>query len=124
MSKTSRAAQALAVVLARVPEPDASNGHFRILDSWTESDDTICVVYEGWWTEAPTGLRRRLDPDLSVNVMAGQILDAELGEPPGAMLDGVDPDANGIRWWEGEPPEWWKRDLKRRQERVAGDAES
>lgn len=114
MSTSTRAAEALAAVLAHVPSPTEDNGHLRILDSWTEGEDTICVVYEGWWEEGTIGLRRRIDDDLPVSWVVGQILEAELGEPPGGMLDGVEPDENGIVWWHGEPPEWWKNDLLNR----------
>jgi len=105
----TRADEALAEVLARIPPPDEDNGHLQILDTWSEGDDTICVVYRGWWYEGTLGLRRKIDADLPLSRVVGQILDAELGEPVGRMIDGVAPDANGITWWHGEPPEWWRR---------------
>jgi len=108
VTKTSRAAQALAKVLQRFPPPDEDNGDLLLLDSWTEGDDTICIVYRGWWHEGTLGLRRKIDADLPLSAVVAQILDAELGEPPGGMVEGVEPDSDGITWWEGEPREWWR----------------
>ncbi|WP_408895760.1 hypothetical protein ACJ5H2_12675 [Nocardioides sp. R1-1] len=108
MTERSRATAALAEVLANLPPPSPDNGDLRILDSWTEGDDTICLVYKGWWEDGTLGLRRRIDPDVSVRDVVAQILNAELGEPPGGMIEGVEPDDDGIVWWHGEPRAWWR----------------
>jgi hypothetical protein len=106
---TSRAAQALASIVDHFPAPDEYNGNLQLVDSWTEGEDTICIVYEGWWHGGRLGLRRMIDSDLPVDVVVGQVLEAELGEPPGAMIDGVVEDSDGVTWWAGEPREWWHR---------------
>ncbi|MFJ6564558.1 hypothetical protein ACIQMV_32830 [Streptomyces sp. NPDC091412] len=111
MPTPTRAEEALAAVLAGVPRPSEENGDLRILDSWTVGEDTICVAYQGWWEDGTIGLRRRIDDDLPVSWVVGQILDAELGEPPGGLIEGAEPDSRGIVWWHGEPPEWWKNAL-------------
>jgi len=46
---------------------------------------------------------------LPLDIVVRQILDAELGEPPGLLVEGVAPDSSGITWWHGEPPGWWRR---------------
>ena len=105
----TQAAQVLAAVLERLPAADEDNGGFHVLDSWTEGDDTICLVYRGWWHGGTLGLRRRIDADLPLDIVVGQILGAELGEPPGLLVEAVAPDSSGITWWHGEPPGWWRR---------------
>ncbi|MFJ4551820.1 hypothetical protein ACIP4X_21810 [Streptomyces sp. NPDC088817] len=87
MPTPTRAEEALAAVLAGVPRPSEENGDLRILDSWTVGEDTICVAYQGWWEDGSIGLRRRIGDDLPVSWVVGQILDAELGEPPGGMIE-------------------------------------
>ena len=109
MTQTSQAGEALAEVLARVPPPGEDNDNFQVLDSWTEGHDTICIVYRGWWEQDTLGLRREIDADQPLSRVVGQILDAELGEPPGRLIDGVEPDESGIVWWRGEPREWWSK---------------
>jgi hypothetical protein len=102
------AARVLAAVLEGIPAPTEDNGNFRVVDSWTEGDDFICVVYRGWWHESILGLRRRIEADVPLDDMIGKILDAELGEPPGALVEDVEPDSDGITWWQGEPRQWWR----------------
>lgn len=109
MTTTSRAAEALTAVLSGVFPPSEDNGQLRVLNSWTEDDEVICVVYQGWWFEGLLGLRRRIDDDLPLDVVVLQIVASELGEPVGRMVEGVEPDSDGITWWEGEPREWWPR---------------
>ncbi len=104
----SRADAALARVLAGIAPPSEDNGNLKIVDSWTDGAITIWVVYTGWWFKGTLGLRRELDLDLPVSRVVDQILDAELGEPPGRLIDGVEPDENGIVWWHGEPAKWWR----------------
>ncbi|MFJ4513677.1 hypothetical protein [Streptomyces sp. NPDC088816] len=87
MPTPTRAEEALAAVLAGVPRPSEENGDLRILDSWTVGEDTICVAYQGWWEDGSIGLRRRIGDDLPVSWVVGQILDAELGEAPGGMIE-------------------------------------
>ena len=102
----SRAARVLRSVVHGFPPPNGGNGYVRLLDGWVGDQDTICVVYEGWWSEGKLGLRRRIETHLTVEQEAANILDGELGEPPGSMIEGATPDEDGITWWEGDRPEW------------------
>lgn len=47
----------------------------------------------------------------TVHEVAGYVLAEELGEPPGALIDNVQPDVRGITWWNGNDPAW--RDYRR-----------
>ena len=105
MTDDSRASRVLAEVLRRVPPPDEENGNLRVLGAWVDGD-AICVVYQGWWHDGVLGLRRTIEAEASIEQIAGYIVDAELGEPPGLLVENVSPDPDGITWWHGDKPEW------------------
>lgn len=110
MTGDSRAARVLQYVRKYLPLPESANGHLRVLDSWVDGD-AICLVYTGWWQDGPIGLRRIVEPDVPVKQIALYVLIEELGEPPGLMVENSVPDADGVRWWEGHPPEWREYNL-------------
>ena len=106
MTEASRAAQVLEAVREGIEPPQAHNGYLRLLDSWTEGEDTICVVYEGWWYPGTLGLRRNVEANVPAQHVVEDILSGDLGEPLGGLVDALVPDDNGVMWWEGNPPEW------------------
>ena len=106
MISPSLASEVLRAVVDNFPAPDDGNGDLRLIDSWTEAEDTICVVYEGWWVPGKVGPRRRIDGHVPTWQEIANILDGEFGEPPGLMVEGVMPDVDGVIWWEGDRPEW------------------
>jgi hypothetical protein len=100
---SSRAADVLAAVLQRLPSkfvPDV-----RVLDSWVEDDDVICLVYTSSLTDGLTGLRRRVEVDIPVTAIVDDIVVCDLGEPLGTDREGGERDENGILWWPGIRPE-------------------
>ncbi len=105
MTEASRPAQVLEAVqrgssrLAPITATCASS------TPWAEGEDTICVVYEGWWYPGTLGLRRKVEANVPVEHVVEDMLSGDLGEPLGSLVDTLVLDDNGVMWWEGNPPE-------------------
>jgi hypothetical protein len=99
----SRAEQVLERVIDAVPRlmPETT-----VLDSWTEGDDVFCLVYRQARYDWPLGLRRRVPPEWSIDGLVQEVVICELEEPLGSLMPTLQPDAAGVRWWSGNPPEW------------------
>jgi hypothetical protein len=70
-----------------------------VTDSWIADDSTICIVYrEGWFDDGLLSLRRQIEPDVPLDVVIDEILQAELGEPLGSLADELVVDQNGVHW--------------------------
>lgn len=105
VTEGTRATLILAEVLRRAPEPKGDNGQFKIEDAWVDGD-AICIVYRGWWHSGLLGLRRQVEHGPSVQEIVGYVVEEELGEPPGRLIESVQPDERGITWWNGNDPAW------------------
>ena len=101
----SRAERVLDGVLYWLPRSVVTeSSSMEVVDSWTEGQDTICVMYR--WPGAPctVGLRRRLEPDETDDDLVDEIVNFEIGEPLGTWFD-AGRVVNGEFWWDGGPPE-------------------
>lgn len=96
----------------------------RLLDSWTDGPDAICIVYHppssSPASSVPVGLRRRwhdavqpgewrlgnlmawgydVGPDVDPVAFGRNVADFDLGEPLGMMVRALRYDEQGIGWW-------------------------
>lgn len=100
----SKVQRVLAAVLHEMPRSTVTESStMEVIDSWTESDDTLCVLYR--WPGAPcvVGLRRQIESDVTVGDLVDEIVNFEIGEPLGSVFDPKRIDAEGVFWWDGGP---------------------
>lgn len=93
----------------------------RVLHSWTDGPDAICLVYRPPGDhDAPVGLRRRwhdavqpgewrlsnlmawgydVGPDVDAVAFGHNVADFDLGEPLGMIVRALRYDEDGVGWW-------------------------
>lgn len=85
----------------------SANPPIELVDSWTEGDDVFCLVYrQPEHYDGTLGLRRVVEDDWTIDGVVGQVMDGELGEPLGGLVNTLQPDEGGVMWWSGDLPEW------------------
>ena len=78
--------------------------HVRVIDTWTDGDRAVCVVYEAPHVSGVIGLRVTTDLPRSgfprnAQDLGQDMADFSIGEPLGAVSDGLRVDADGVQWW-------------------------
>jgi hypothetical protein len=99
--------RALRAVLDCLPHSYTEGANVVVLDSWTEGDDIICLMYRFPWFKGVLGLRRRVEVDAeiqeSLEEWAGEVANFEVGEPLGTIAHRLWLDHESVHWW-GEVP--------------------
>lgn len=109
----SRASLVLSGVIKGAGQPGLGSG-LEIIDSWTEGELIVCVIYRSALTDGAHGLRREVETDIPVQAVVTDILWHDLSEPIGAEAASLTRDSEGILWWSGTRPEWRYQAMKAR----------
>ena len=80
-------------------------GGVEVLQVASSEDNFVTVIYRRQEVEFTVGLRIRVFPDKDDE--AARVVAGAIQEPLGSSIDTIEFDAEGIGWWEGDPPEWW-----------------
>jgi hypothetical protein len=84
-SGLTRAQQVLSRVLQALP---SAQPPIALVNSWTEGDDVFCLVYrQPEHYDGTLGLRRVVENDWTTDGVVRQVMDGELGEPLGSLVD-------------------------------------
>lgn len=104
---TDRWADPQAVIdacLERLLRSVTEGRHVTVVDSWTDGEAAICIVYRAPHVRGVVGLRAATDlpPEgfpRNAEDLGQDIADFSIGEPLGAVSERLRVDAHGVQWW-------------------------
>jgi hypothetical protein len=102
----SLASRALSALLDYLPRSYTEGSHLDVLDSWTEGDSVVCVVYQfhGW--DAVIGYRQHVELDDELPTLEDwveEVANFNIGEPLGTIARHMWLDDEGVHWWGALP---------------------
>jgi hypothetical protein len=102
----SLASRALRALLDYLPNSYTEGSRVEVLDSWTDGESVICLVYRFSGTDLVLGYRRHVELDEELPTLESwveEVANFDIGEPLGTVAGRMWLDPDGIHWWGAVP---------------------